>query len=118
MRKSTWVVMATSGDYSDRREWPVLGFTRETKAKDHVAKLTQLARVQAKPDFDSCPDTQEGWEQRTADEAAWLARTQQLFGSGCDDYTFNDREYDAEFSTTDLRFFVYEVAMAPATRDA
>ena len=117
MRKSVWVVMATSGDYSDRREWPVLGFSRETKAKDHVAKLTQLARVQVKPDFDSCPDTQEGWEKRGVDEAAWLAQPQALFGKGCEDSTFWNR-HGAEFSNTDLRFFVYEVVMAPATRDA
>lgn len=34
-----WIVMGSTGEYSDRTEWPVIAFTTEEAAKAHIAAL-------------------------------------------------------------------------------
>lgn len=34
-----WIVMGSTGEYSDRREWPVIAFTSEDAAKERIAAL-------------------------------------------------------------------------------
>lgn len=43
--KTVWIVEGSTGEYSDRREWPVCAFTTEEKAKELVEELSGLARV-------------------------------------------------------------------------
>jgi hypothetical protein len=38
-----YVVMGSTGEYSDRDEWPVLAYTNERAAQNHVAKATERA---------------------------------------------------------------------------
>lgn len=42
--KKIYVVMGTSGEYSDRDEWPVKAYIDEEKAKTHVVKASERAR--------------------------------------------------------------------------
>jgi hypothetical protein len=42
--RDVWVVGASCGDYSDRREWSVSAHLSEQEAKDEVGRLTVLAR--------------------------------------------------------------------------
>lgn len=44
MENKIYVVMGTTGEYSDRSEWPVIAYFDEEKAKQHVT----LARQEAK----------------------------------------------------------------------
>lgn len=37
-------VMGTTGEYSDQREWPVVSFFDEEKAKEHITKATERAK--------------------------------------------------------------------------
>lgn len=38
-----WVVMGTTGEYSDRREWPVRAFKRKKEAEELITAATQKA---------------------------------------------------------------------------
>jgi hypothetical protein len=40
----TFVVMGTTGEYSDRDEWPVCGYSNEENAKQHVKEATRVAK--------------------------------------------------------------------------
>lgn len=40
-----YVVMGTTGEYSDRDEWPVMGYFSEGKAQEHVIRASTRARV-------------------------------------------------------------------------
>lgn len=40
-----WIVNAATGEYSDRREWPIMVYTDEAAAKQAVLNLDQLARA-------------------------------------------------------------------------
>lgn len=42
-----WIVMGSTGEYSDRTEWPVLAFTSEADARVHIAALD--VRMQQMP---------------------------------------------------------------------
>jgi len=44
MSQQIYVVMGWSGEYSDRREWPVRAYTDESKAKAQVMLLDAMAR--------------------------------------------------------------------------
>lgn len=41
--KFVYVVMGTTGEYSDRIEWVVIAYDNETKAQQHVTLATQEA---------------------------------------------------------------------------
>jgi hypothetical protein len=45
MTKTIHVVMGTTGEYSDRGEWPVRAYFDEGLAQAHVANATEAARV-------------------------------------------------------------------------
>ena len=38
-----WVVMGTTGEYSDRNEWAVVAFTDKAKAESRIVACTQEA---------------------------------------------------------------------------
>lgn len=40
-----YVVIGTTGEYSDRNEWVVCAYTDEDKAKTHIIKAEEFARV-------------------------------------------------------------------------
>jgi len=40
-----YVVMRTTGEYSDRTEWPVMAYRDEKAAQAHVEKATEVADV-------------------------------------------------------------------------
>jgi hypothetical protein len=44
MTKKIWVVRGTTGEYSDRSEWPVCAYKDEQKAKDHAEMATKRAK--------------------------------------------------------------------------
>lgn len=57
--REVWVVGASCGEYSDRREWNVSAHLSEQEAKDEVGRLTVLARELAARE----PDTDDStWE--------------------------------------------------------
>jgi hypothetical protein len=39
-----FVVMGTTGEYSDRSEWPVIGYFDEKKAQEHVENAAKVAK--------------------------------------------------------------------------
>ena len=39
-----YVVMGTTGEYSDRSEWPVIAFVSEEAAKERIEKATHRAK--------------------------------------------------------------------------
>lgn len=39
-----YVVVGTTGEYSDRREWAVKAFSNEDRAKDFVLEATKIAK--------------------------------------------------------------------------
>ncbi len=41
---TVYVVMGTTGQWSDRAEWPVIAYTDEADAKAHVLRASQRAR--------------------------------------------------------------------------
>lgn len=43
-----WIVMGSTGEYSDRTEWPVIAFSSEAAAKERIAALD--ARMQQMPE--------------------------------------------------------------------
>ena len=45
--EKVWIVMGSTGEYSDRREWPVVAFMSEAAAKDRIAALD--VRMQEMP---------------------------------------------------------------------
>jgi len=44
VKKEIYVVMGTTGEYSDREEWPVCAFYDEEKAKERVVLAEQRVR--------------------------------------------------------------------------
>lgn len=40
-----FVVMGTTGEYSDRNEWPVVAYTDEQQAKIHIDAASEYART-------------------------------------------------------------------------
>ena len=40
-KETVWVVMGTTGEYSDRNEWPVRAFFDEAAAQEHIEKATK-----------------------------------------------------------------------------
>ncbi len=42
--KTIYVVMGTTGEYSDRTEWPVLAYLSKPQAEEHVEKASARAR--------------------------------------------------------------------------
>lgn len=81
-----WIVMGTTGEYSDRSEWPVVACTSEEGAKARVAALD--IRMQQMP--------QEWREDRLAHMDEIKAHMAPLDGSFSMDYTGTS-------------YFVYEV---------
>jgi hypothetical protein len=47
--KQVYVVMRTQGEYGDRREWPVVAYTKEKKAQQRVVVDTAKAREKEGP---------------------------------------------------------------------
>lgn len=45
MSKQMFVVMGTTGEYSDSREWPVRAYRSEAEAQAEVLKLEEWCRV-------------------------------------------------------------------------
>ena len=42
--KTIYVVFGTTGEYSDRRDWPVKAFVNEAKAQQLVLDATRIAK--------------------------------------------------------------------------
>ena len=89
-----YVVMGTSGDYSDRREWVVCAYTDEALAKQHV----ELAQARSR-------ETWAAWE----DAGGW----------GCDldpaDNEYDPRSPDLTMAST---YWCEEVAVFNTIPDA
>lgn len=87
-----WIVMGSTGEYSDRTEWPVIAFTSEAAAKGRIADLD--TRMQQMP--------QEWREDRWDHEDEIKAHMSQL---------------DPGFQTryTGTSYFFYEVDVAQTT---
>jgi hypothetical protein len=43
-KKNVYIVMGSTGEYSDRSEWPVVAYLNEEHAKEHVEKATAYAK--------------------------------------------------------------------------
>jgi glucose-6-phosphate 1-dehydrogenase len=43
--KTIYVVFGSTGEYSDRTEWPVLAYTSEINAQSHVTRATGYANT-------------------------------------------------------------------------
>ena len=43
--RTVYVVMGSTGEYSNRREWPVRGYFTEAEAQAEVLRLDEIARV-------------------------------------------------------------------------
>ena len=91
-----WIVMGSTGEYSDRREWPVIAFTAEAAAKEHIAVLD--VRMQQMP--------QEWREDRWEHEEKIKAHMAPL-----------DPNFSMDYTGTS--YFFYEVDVAqPAMTDS
>lgn len=44
MDSKVYVVMGTTGEYSDRTEWPVCAYLEESLAQEHITKATARAK--------------------------------------------------------------------------
>lgn len=58
-----YVVFGVTGEYSDRKEWPVVSYRDEQLAQDHVVRATERAKeweAIRKENYDSPPT---GWNQ-------------------------------------------------------
>ena len=51
---NVWIVMGTTGEYSDRSEWPICVYTNKQAAEDHVEQATQLAHEYGVGYDDTC----------------------------------------------------------------
>ena len=46
-KKTIYVVMGTTGEYSDRTEWPIAAYSDKAMAQEHVTKATEMSRAVA-----------------------------------------------------------------------
>jgi hypothetical protein len=58
MAKTIYIVTGTSGDYSDRDEWPVCAYEDEALAQQHAIKATEGARV----GYEAVRQLREDWD--------------------------------------------------------
>lgn len=86
-----WIVMGSTGEYSDRTEWPVVAFTSEDAAKARIEALG--VRMQGMP--------KEWHEDRWEHEDAMKAHMTALDPGFATDYT-------------GTRYFIYDVPIASA----
>ncbi len=54
-----WVVMGTTGEYSDRNEWPVVAFADKAKAEARIIACTEEANKRYANS--QVPDDDNGW---------------------------------------------------------
>lgn len=90
-----WIVMGSTGEYSDRTEWPVVAFTTESAAKARIAALD--VKMQEIP--------QHWRENRWEHEDEIKAHMASL-----------DPGFRMDYTGT--RYFVYEVPVEPAAMTA
>lgn len=90
-----WIVMGSTGEYSDRTEWPVIAVTSEAAAKERITELE--VKMQQMP--------QEWREERWEHEDKIKAHMASLDASFLMDYT-------------GTHYFFYEVPVAPAPMSA
>jgi hypothetical protein len=65
------VVFGTSGEYSDRTEWPIAAYLVEAEAKKHVEAATRVAQTihaEFERSFTVKPWNEQSWEE----EQAWV----------------------------------------------
>ncbi len=95
--ETVWIVMGSTGEYSDRQEWPVIAFTSEAGAKERIAALD--VRMQEMP-----PEWREDrWEIET--EKKIKAHMGTL-----------DPDFQTGYAGTS--YFFYKVDVAPAATSA
>lgn len=58
--KTIYVVMGTTGEYSDNIEWAVVYFTDETDAQTFVT----LAEAESRVEYEACQESETVWECR------------------------------------------------------
>lgn len=90
-----WVVMGSTGEFSDRTEWPVIGFTSEIGAMECIAALDE--KMQQMP--------QEWRKDRWAHQSKIKAHMAAL-----------DPQFMMDYTGT--KYFFYEVEIAQATSDS
>ena len=93
-----WIVMGSTGEYSDRTEWPVVAFTSEEAAKARIAALD--VKMQQVP--------QEWRENRWANEDKIKAHMATLDPGFSMEYT--SMEYTGTY------YFFYEVPVMSASQ--
>lgn len=54
-----WVVMGTTGEYSDRNEWPVVAFTDKARAEARIVACTQEANKRFSEEVE--PEEENHW---------------------------------------------------------
>jgi hypothetical protein len=91
--ETVWVVMGTTGEYSDRNEWPVRAFFDETAAQEHIEKATKRSAelIALVADCDGG---------RYSTEAMALERS-------------NEFDPDMQTDYTGTQYFVYVVPVGP-----
>ena len=107
-----WVVMASTGEWSDRSEWPIHARLSQAAAEADVTSFTARCRAAEaqKPDYPQLDYTDPGWERAHASYDRKLAKLQKAL-AGCG-------------GNMDATFFTYEVAVAdtserlPSPREA
>ena len=60
---NVYTVIGTTGEYSDRNEWPVISYLDEERAKDHVVRATEKATEWKVIRKETYADPPEGWSE-------------------------------------------------------
>ena len=58
---NVYTVFGTTGEYSDRDEWPVISYLDEEMAKEHVIRATEKAKEWEVKRKETYADPPEGW---------------------------------------------------------
>jgi hypothetical protein len=88
--KTIYIVMGTSGEYSDRDEWPVCAYSDKERAQQHVVDASNRARVLSQ------------W--RDADGKPWRY-------SDAPDKPTNEYDPDMLMDYTETSYFLYETEL-------
>ncbi len=85
-----YTVMGTTGEYSDRSEWPVVAYTDKSRAEEHVVKATQHVENH-------------------------IATCKKYYhGIGCQDTITSPLDPSASADSNGTRYFLYDVELVEA----
>lgn len=94
-RATIYVVRGSSGEYSDRNEWPVAAYLDEPSAEKHVAMASDRALAVH-------PDVEREWERRQ-DAGDWTTTTRDIYRQMMGD--LDPDPYCAEYAGQGVRYW-------------